>query len=117
MCYTYDNLNRVTKRTIKNLSNVILSEETYSYDAAGNDATNTTFGYGSNSRLTSAGLHTYTYNVENVRISNLFDDFDDTTYVYDTRTKLSKLLIKNPKMRILFLFHISVYKQCNGATR
>ena len=129
MCYTYDNLNRVTKRTIKNLSNVILSEETFSYDAAGNltdDATNTTFAYGSNNRLTSyngqsvsydfdgnmlsngdlsftydsanrltsSGLHTYTYNVENVRISNLFDDFDDTTYVYDTRTKLSKLLMK-----------------------
>ena len=31
MCYTYDSLNRVTKRTTKNLSNVVLSEESYSY--------------------------------------------------------------------------------------
>ena len=36
MCYTYDSLSRVTKRTVKNLSDVVLSEETYSYDAAGN---------------------------------------------------------------------------------
>ena len=31
LCYTYDSLNRVTKRTTKNLSNVVLSEESYSY--------------------------------------------------------------------------------------
>ena len=36
MCYTYDNLNRVIKRTVKNLCNVVLSEETFTYDAAGN---------------------------------------------------------------------------------
>ena len=36
MCYTYDNLNRVTKRTVKNFSNVVLSEESFTYDAAGN---------------------------------------------------------------------------------
>ena len=36
MCYTYDNLSRVIKRTVKNLCNVVLSEETFTYDAAGN---------------------------------------------------------------------------------
>ena len=36
MCYTYDNLNRVIKRTVKNLCNVVLSEETFTYAAAGN---------------------------------------------------------------------------------
>ena len=36
MCYTYDELNRVTKRTVKNLDNVVLSEEIFTHDAAGN---------------------------------------------------------------------------------
>lgn len=37
LCYTYDNLSRVTARTIKKLSdNSIISTETFSYDAAGN---------------------------------------------------------------------------------
>ena len=53
MCYTYDNLNRVTKRTIKNLSNVVLSEESFTYDAAGNitDAPESCFQYDTNNRL------------------------------------------------------------------
>ena len=38
MCYSYDELSRVTKRTIKNLCDEILSEESYTYDAAGNIA-------------------------------------------------------------------------------
>ena len=70
--------------------------QSVSYDLDGNMLSNgnLSFTYDSANRLTSVGLHTYTYNVENVRISNLFDDFDDTTYVYDTRTKLNKLLMK-----------------------
>ena len=37
MCYTYDNLSRVIKRTVKSLeSDTVLSEETFTYDAAGN---------------------------------------------------------------------------------
>lgn len=127
MCYTYDSLNRVTKRTIKNLSNVVLSEESFTYDAASNitDAPDSCFEYDTNNRLTklcgndvsydldgnmlsngsltctydsanrltSAGGHTYTYNAENIRIRNLCSDAD-TTYVYDTNAKLSKLLCK-----------------------
>ena len=34
VCYTYDELNRVIKRTVKNLNNEILSEETFTHDAA-----------------------------------------------------------------------------------
>ena len=53
MCYTYDNLNRVTKRTIKNLSNFVTSEEPFTYDAAGNitDAPESCFQYDTNNRL------------------------------------------------------------------
>ena len=37
MCYTYDNLSRVTATTIKNLSDdTVISTETFAYDAAGN---------------------------------------------------------------------------------
>ena len=127
MCYTYDSLNRVTKRTIKTLSNVVLSEESFTYDAAGNitDAPESCFQYDTNNRLIvfngntvsydmdgnmlnngassftydsanrliTADGHTYTYNAEDVRIRNLCTD-EDTTYTYNTNTKLSMLLMK-----------------------
>lgn len=53
MCYTYDNLNRVIKRQHKGLDGVLLGEESYSYDAAGNitDAPDSSFQYDTNNRL------------------------------------------------------------------
>ena len=48
MCYTYDNLSRVTARTVKKLSdNSVISTETFNYDAAGNitDAPDSCFRY------------------------------------------------------------------------
>ena len=127
MCYTYDSLSRVTKRTTKNHCNAVLSEESYSYDAAGNitDAPDSCFGYDTNNRLTvydgksvshdldgnilnngvktftydsanrllSAGKSTYAYNAEDVRIYQHRPNAD-TTYVYDTNCRLSKLLCK-----------------------
>ena len=44
----------MTKRTVKNFSNVILSEEAFTYDSAGNitDAPDSCFGYDTNNRLT-----------------------------------------------------------------
>ena len=36
MCYTYDNLSRVTNRTIKNECDNVISSENFTYDAAGN---------------------------------------------------------------------------------
>ena len=49
--------------------------------------------YDSANKLISAGGHTYTYNAEDVRIRNLCTD-EDTTYTYNTNTKLSMLLMK-----------------------
>ena len=49
--------------------------------------------YDSSNRLTSAGGCTYTYNAEDVRIKKVMGE-SETTYVYDTREKLSKLLVK-----------------------
>ena len=56
MCYTYDELGRVTERVIKNLNDDnVLSSETFSYDAAGNiiGAPDGTFEYDTNNRLVS----------------------------------------------------------------
>ena len=124
-CYTCDSLGRVTKRTTKNHSDAVLSEESYTYDAAGNitGAPSSSFQYDTNNRLTrfngssvsydldgnmlsngmqsftydssnrliSADGSTYTYNAEDVRIHQ-YRYGADTTYVYDTNCKLSKLL-------------------------
>ena len=49
MCYTYDNLSRVTARTVKKLSdNSVVSTETFNCDAAGNvtAAPDSSFQYG-----------------------------------------------------------------------
>ncbi len=53
MCYTYDDLGRVTRRVIKDMCDVVLSDEAYTYDAAGNvtDAPNGCFLYDTNNRL------------------------------------------------------------------
>ena len=85
----------MTKRTKKSMSNIVLDEESYSYDAAGNitDAPESCFEYDTNNRLVSAGDHSYTYNAEDVRIRNLHAG-QDTTYTYDTNCNLSKLLCK-----------------------
>ena len=86
MCYTYDSLSRVTKRTIKNLSNVILSEETYSYDAAGNitdDSEDTTFVYDTNNRLTNYNGQTVSYDLDGNMLSN-----GDLSFTYDSANRL-----------------------------
>ena len=54
MCYTYDDLSRVTSRTIKNLADdTVISTETFTYDLAGNitDAPDNCFAYDTNNRL------------------------------------------------------------------
>ena len=47
MCYNYDNLRRVVKRTTKDLCDNVISEESISYNAAGNitDAPDSCFQY------------------------------------------------------------------------
>ena len=72
MCYTYDNLNRVIKRTTKNLSNVVLSEESFTYDAAGNvtSAPDSSFQYDTNNRLISFNGNTVSYDLDGNMLSN-----------------------------------------------
>ena len=55
MCYTYDDLNRVTSRTVKNLADdSVISTENFTYDGSGNltSAPDSTFAYDINNRLT-----------------------------------------------------------------
>ena len=74
MCYTYDSLNRVTARTIKNLTDdTVISTETFTYDAAGNitdDSADTTFVYDTNNRLTSYNGNTVSYDLDGNMLSN-----------------------------------------------
>ena len=84
-CFSYDTNNRL----------VVFKGNAVSYDPDGNMLNNgvQSFTYDSANRLLSADGHTYTYNAKNVRIRNLCES-EDTTYTYDTNTKLSKLLVK-----------------------
>ena len=55
MCYTYDDLNRVTSRTVKNLADdSVISTENFTYDGSGNltSAPDSTFAYDINNKLT-----------------------------------------------------------------
>ena len=88
MCYTYDNLSRVTKRTVKNISgDTILSEESYSYDAAGNitDAPDTCYMYDTNNRLTVFNGNSIEYDMD----GNMLSD-GKLKFEYDSANRLIK---------------------------
>ena len=72
ICYTYDNLSRVTKRTVYNECNEIVSEENFTYDAAGNitDAPNSCFAYDTNNRLITFNGNTVSYDMDGNMLSN-----------------------------------------------
>ena len=84
--FVYDTNNRLTKYNGKAVA----------YDLDGNMLSDgvTEFVYDSTNKLISAGNCTYTYNGDNVRIKNLCGE-TETTYVYDTNARLSRLLVKN----------------------
>ena len=77
--------NRVTKRTVKNLSNVVLSEESFSYDAAGNITTAPTgsFAYDTDNRLTAFNGNTVSYDMDGNLLSN-----GAMTCTYDSANRL-----------------------------
>ena len=86
MCYTYDNLNRVTARTVKNLSdNAVISTESFTYDAAGNitDAPDSCFQYDTNNRLVVFNGSTVSYDLDGNMLSNGVQSF-----TYDSANRL-----------------------------
>ena len=73
MCYTYDNLNRVTARTVKNATtNAEISTETFTYDAAGNvtDAPDSCFQYDTNNRLVVFNGNSVSYDLDGNMLNN-----------------------------------------------
>ena len=82
MCYTYDSLNRVTARTVKNATtNEVISTETFTYDAAGNitDAPDSCFAYDTNNRLIVFNGNSVTYDLDGNMLSNATPPCTSTT--------------------------------------
>ena len=74
------------KRTVKDLSDAILSEETFTYDAAGNvigASGNTAFVYDTNNRLTSYNGQAVTYDADGNMLS-----CGTSSYAYDSGNRL-----------------------------
>ena len=90
LCYTYDTLNRVTKRTVKNLSDVVLSEEDYAYDAAGNmtAAPDSTFSYDTNNRLTWYNGDAVSYDADGNMVTAVLQCDCPTYFEYDSANRL-----------------------------
>ena len=86
ICYTYDNLSRVTARTVKKLSdNSVVSTETFTYDAAGNitDAPDSCFQYDTNNRLVVFNGNSVSYDLDGNMLSN-----SSLTCTYDSANRL-----------------------------
>ena len=85
-CFQYDTNNRL----------VVFNGNAVSYDLDGNMLSDGVrcFTYDSTNKLITADGHTYTYNAEGVRIRNLCECGEETTYTYNTNCKLSQLLMK-----------------------
>ena len=90
LCYTYDELNRVTKRTKKSQSNIVLDEESYSYDAAGNitDAPDSCFEYDTNNRLVSFCGNAVSYDLDGNMLSATLDCCTSVNFAYDSANRL-----------------------------
>ena len=86
MCYTYDSLNRVISRVIKNISdNSVISTETFTYDAAGNvtDAPDSCFQYDTNNRLVVFNGNSVSYDLDGNMLNNGVKNF-----TYDSANRL-----------------------------
>ena len=98
LCYTYDTLHRVTKRTsFDTVSGMLLFEHTYAYDAAGNllnEDTNgsASFTYDLNNRLTSYSGVPITYDADgNMLSAPLYSNSSATMNLeYDSANRLIK---------------------------
>ena len=103
LCYTYDNLSRVIKRTVKNLSNTVLGEEVYTYDAAGNvtDAPDTCFLYDTNNRLITFCGNAVSYDLDGNMLSNgsLFCTYDSANRLITAGGNRSFAEERRPNMK------------------
>ena len=91
VCYTYDSLTRVTGRTVKTLEDVLVGEESYEYDAAGNitSAAEDSYVYDTNNRLTSAGGNAIAYDMDGNMTSGPLGG-TTAAFAYDSGNRLIK---------------------------
>ena len=85
MCYTYDKESRVTKRVITDMCCTTLSEETYSYDAAGNVTVDSSCIYDKNNRLIEYNGKEVVYDLDGNMLSDGMSAFE-----YDSANRLIK---------------------------
>ena len=85
ICYTYDDLGRVTKRVIYDSDGAIKCTETFSHDSAGNvtKATNDNFVYDGNNRLTVYKGMPVSYDLDGNMLNNGTSSFE-----YDSFNRL-----------------------------
>ena len=82
----------MTKRTVTDLNDVTLSEETFSYDAAGNligGSSETGFVYDANNRLISIGGEAVSYDADGNMLSMTLDG-EERSLTYDSANRLLK---------------------------
>ena len=89
MCYTYDSLTRVTERTVKTLEDVLVGEESYEYDAAGNitGAAEGSYVCDVNNRLTEACGSAIAYDMDGNMTSGPLGG-TTATFAYDSGNRL-----------------------------
>ena len=85
MCYIYDKESRVTKRVITDMCCTTLSEETYSYDAAGNVTVDSSCIYDKNNRLIEYNGKEVVYDLDGNMLSDGMSAFE-----YDSANRLIK---------------------------
>ncbi len=86
--YNYDNLNRVTNRTVRSsCDNSVISNEDFTYDAAGNitDAPGSCYRYDTNNRLTIFKGHPLSDDLDGNMLTS-----DVTLFTYDSANRLIK---------------------------
>ena len=90
MCYTYDEQSRVVKRTVISLSGSTETEETFSYDAAGNitEDNSHSFVYDVNNRLTEYDGNAVTYDADGNMLSATLNG-EETAFSFDSSNRLT----------------------------
>lgn len=92
ICYTYDELNRVTKKAIYQLDDTLVSEENYSYDSAGNIISAPTGNYNAydiNNRLMKFNNVDINYDADGNMLSCCIEDTCQT-FEFDSANRLVK---------------------------
>ncbi len=90
MCYTYDEQSRVVKRTVICLSGSTETEETFSYDAAGNVTADNShaFVYDVNNRLTEYDGNAVTYDEDGNMLSATLNG-EESAFSFDSSNRLT----------------------------